>query len=158
MSLEGIKTELYIMFVIYNFTTEVSSPVQVKNSCMSFSALLAGQIPVSSSVCVCLCLQIVPCQSMLQTMKDEQVFYIQYLKSMAFSVYCQCRRPLPTQIHIKSLTGFGPAASIEMTLKNPEVGRSRAGICKTGTFIPNVQARSVGGFAGLSLFKSGRLL
>lgn len=60
---------------------------------------------------------------MLQTMKDEQVFYIQYLKSMAFSVYCQCRRPLPTQIHIKSLTGFGPAASIEMTLKNPEVGR-----------------------------------
>nr|KAF6282495.1 mediator complex subunit 13L [Myotis myotis] len=65
-------------------------------------------------------LQIVPCQSMLQTMKDEQVLYIQYLKSMAFSVYCQCRRPLPTQIHIKSLTGFGPAASIEMTLKNPE--------------------------------------
>ena len=67
---------------------------------------------------------------MLQTMKDEQVFYIQYLKSMAFSVYCQCRRPLPTQIHIKSLTGFGPAASIEMTLKNPEVGSSRAEICK----------------------------
>ena len=65
-------------------------------------------------------LQIVPCQYMLQTMKDEHVFYIQYLKSMAFSVYCQCRRPLPTQIHIKSLTGFGPAASIEMTLKNPE--------------------------------------
>jgi mediator of RNA polymerase II transcription subunit 13 len=58
---------------------------------------------------------------MLQTTKDEQVFYVQYLKSMAFSVYCQCRRPLPTQIHIKSLTGFGPAASIEMTLKNPEV-------------------------------------
>lgn len=53
-------------------------------------------------------------------MKDEQVFYIQHLKSLAFSVYCQCRRPLPTQIHIKSLTGFGPAASIEMTLKNPE--------------------------------------
>ena len=67
---------------------------------------------------------------MLQTMKDEQVFYIQYLKSMAFSVYCQCRRPLPTQIHIKSLTGFGPAASIEMTLKNPEVGSSRAEIGK----------------------------
>lgn len=66
-------------------------------------------------------LQIVPCQYMLQTMKDEQVFYIQHLKSLAFSVYCQCRRPLPTQIHIKSLTGFGPAASIEMTLKNPEV-------------------------------------
>uniref|UniRef100_A0A8C0VH24 Mediator of RNA polymerase II transcription subunit 13 n=1 Tax=Cyanistes caeruleus TaxID=156563 RepID=A0A8C0VH24_CYACU len=65
-------------------------------------------------------LQIVPCQYMLQTMKDEQVFYIQHLKSLAFSVYCQCRRPLPTQIHIKSLTGFGPAASIEMTLKNPE--------------------------------------
>lgn len=67
---------------------------------------------------------------MLQTMKDEQVFYIQYLKSMAFSVYCQCRRPLPTQIHIKSLTGFGPAASIEMTLKNPEVGSSRADLCR----------------------------
>lgn len=54
-------------------------------------------------------------------MKDEQIFYIQHLKSLAFSVYCQCRRPLPTQIHIKSLTGFGPAASIEMTLKNSEV-------------------------------------
>ncbi|KAG8146219.1 hypothetical protein E2320_012593 [Naja naja] len=65
-------------------------------------------------------LQIVPCQYMLQTMKDEQIFYIQHLKSLAFSVYCQCRRPLPTQIHIKSLTGFGPAASIEMTLKNSE--------------------------------------
>lgn len=69
---------------------------------------------------------------MLQTMKDEHVFYIQYLKSMAFSVYCQCRRPLPTQIHIKSLTGFGPAASIEMTLKNPEVSFRAEIYCKEG--------------------------
>lgn len=73
---------------------------------------------------------------MLQTVKDEHVFYIQYLKSMAFSVYCQCRRPLPTQIHIKSLTGFGPAASIEMTLKNPEVSFVKSHLllqCKPGT-------------------------
>lgn len=63
---------------------------------------------------------------MLQTVKDEQIFYIQHLKSLAFSAYCQCRRPLPTQIHIKSLTGFGPAASIEMTLKNSEVSEEGA--------------------------------
>lgn len=87
---------------------------------------------------------------MLQTMKDEQVFYIQYLKSMAFSVYCQCRRPLPTQIHIKSLTGFGPAASIEMTLKNPEVGSSnRAEICKKTTFMLKMQTRRVACLVGL---------
>lgn len=86
---------------------------------------------------------------MLQTMKDEQVLYIQYLKSMAFSVYCQCRRPLPTQIHIKSLTGFGPAASIEMTLKNPEVGSSRAEVCKKSTFVLKMQARKGGCLAGL---------
>lgn len=96
---------------------------------------------------------------MLQTMKDEQVFYIQYLKSMAFSVYCQCRRPLPTQIHIKSLTGFGPAASIEMTLKNPEVGSSQEEICKKRSFILKMQARQVGYVVCLPpLCKSGRFL
>lgn len=64
--------------------------------------------------------RIVPCQYLLQPVKDDHSFYIQHLKSLAFSVYTQCRRPLPTQIHIKSLTGFGPASTIEMTLKHPE--------------------------------------
>lgn len=80
---------------------------------------------------------------MLQTMKDEQVFYIQYLKSMAFSVYCQCRRPLPTQIHIKSLTGFGPAASMEMILRNPEVSIGSSQLCGRRTLLPEMPARRV---------------
>ncbi|MGH0114836.1 UNVERIFIED_CONTAM: hypothetical protein FKN15_058325 [Acipenser sinensis] len=67
-----------------------------------------------------LVLQLVPCQYLLQPVKDERSHYIQHLRSLAFSTYSQCRRLLPTQIHIKSLTGFGPAATIDTVLKNTE--------------------------------------
>ncbi|XP_073486447.1 mediator of RNA polymerase II transcription subunit 13-like [Aquarana catesbeiana] len=65
-------------------------------------------------------LQVVPCRYLLQTVHDETVSYIQHLKSLAFSVYCQCKRPVATQIPIKPLTGFGPAAALNAILKNAE--------------------------------------
>lgn len=106
---------------ITKYPLEVSRVLNNQQTCESWDITEQRFEDFQSHFTVVWILQIVPCQYMLQTMKDEQVFYIQHLKSLAFSVYCQCRRPLPTQIHIKSLTGFGPAASIEMTLKNPEV-------------------------------------
>ncbi|CAJ0935827.1 unnamed protein product [Ranitomeya imitator] len=65
-------------------------------------------------------LQVVPCRYLLQTVNDETVSYIQHLKSLAFSVYCQCQRPVASQIPIKPLTGFGPAAAMNTVLKNSE--------------------------------------
>ncbi|XP_030624819.1 mediator of RNA polymerase II transcription subunit 13-like isoform X2 [Chanos chanos] len=65
-------------------------------------------------------LQVVPCQYLLQPASGDSPLYLQHLRSLAFSTYSQCRRLLPKQTHIKSLTGFGPAATVESVLKNPE--------------------------------------
>ncbi|XP_063769367.1 mediator of RNA polymerase II transcription subunit 13-like isoform X2 [Pseudophryne corroboree] len=65
-------------------------------------------------------LQVVPCRYLLQTVNDETVSYIQHLKSLAFSIYCQCQRPVASQIPIKPLTGFGPAAAFNAILRNSE--------------------------------------
>ncbi|MGH0178831.1 UNVERIFIED_CONTAM: hypothetical protein FKN15_078417 [Acipenser sinensis] len=61
-------------------------------------------------------------QSLPDTLKPALVlqYWHLHLRSLAFSTYSQCRRLLPTQIHIKSLTGFGPAATIDTVLKNTE--------------------------------------
>ncbi|KAG9353874.1 hypothetical protein JZ751_011998 [Albula glossodonta] len=67
-----------------------------------------------------LVLQVVPCQYLLQPASGESPLYLQHLRSLAFSAYSQCRRLLPTQTHIKSLTGFGPASTVESILKNTE--------------------------------------
>uniref|UniRef100_A0A8C7UUH2 Mediator of RNA polymerase II transcription subunit 13 n=1 Tax=Oncorhynchus mykiss TaxID=8022 RepID=A0A8C7UUH2_ONCMY len=67
-----------------------------------------------------LVLQVVPCQYLLQPASGESPLYLQHLRSLAFSAYSQCRRLLPTQTHIKSLTGFGPASTLESVLKSPE--------------------------------------
>ncbi|XP_066544928.1 mediator of RNA polymerase II transcription subunit 13-like isoform X2 [Amia ocellicauda] len=67
-----------------------------------------------------LVLQVVPCQYLLQPASGESSQYIQHLRSLAFSAYSQCRRLLPTQTHIKSLTGFGPASIVDAVLKNSE--------------------------------------
>uniref|UniRef100_A0A8C5GU53 Mediator of RNA polymerase II transcription subunit 13 n=1 Tax=Gouania willdenowi TaxID=441366 RepID=A0A8C5GU53_GOUWI len=65
--------------------------------------------------------QIVPCQYLLQPVRGEdRHIYAQHLKSLAFSVFSQCRRPLPTSTHVKSLTGFGPGLAVDTALKNPE--------------------------------------
>lgn len=67
--------------------------------------------------------QIVPCQYLLQPVHSgERHVYSQHLKSLAFSVFTQCRRPLPNSTNFKALTGFGPGLAIDMALKNPEVG------------------------------------
>ncbi|XP_061754186.1 mediator of RNA polymerase II transcription subunit 13a [Nerophis ophidion] len=66
-------------------------------------------------------LQIVPCQYLLQPVRgEERHIYVQHLKSLAFSVFAQCRRPLPTSTNVKSLTGFGPGLAIDTALKSSE--------------------------------------
>ncbi|XP_023674421.2 mediator of RNA polymerase II transcription subunit 13-like isoform X1 [Paramormyrops kingsleyae] len=67
-----------------------------------------------------LVLQVVPCQYLLRPASGESPLYLQHLRSLAFSTYSQCRRLLPMQTHIKSLTGFGPASAVNGVLRNPE--------------------------------------
>ncbi|KAJ3590129.1 hypothetical protein NHX12_008083 [Muraenolepis orangiensis] len=68
-----------------------------------------------------LSVQVVPCQYLLQPVRSgERHLYAQHLKSLAFSVFTQCRRPLPGSTHFKALTGFGPGLAIDMALKSPE--------------------------------------
>ncbi|MGH0159948.1 UNVERIFIED_CONTAM: hypothetical protein FKN15_046227 [Acipenser sinensis] len=65
--------------------------------------------------------QIIPCQYLLQPVKnDERHIYSQHLKSLAFSVFTQCRRPLPASTNVKTLTGFGPGLVLDTSLKSPE--------------------------------------
>lgn len=52
--------------------------------------------------------------------EDRQI-YTQHLKSLAFSAFTQCRRPLPTSTNVKTLTGFGPGLAMETALKSPDV-------------------------------------
>lgn len=66
-------------------------------------------------------LQVLPCQHLLQPASGESPEYLQRLRSLAFSTYSQSRRLLPRQTHIRSLTGFGPASTIQSTLNSPEV-------------------------------------
>uniref|UniRef100_A0A3P8YBA1 Mediator of RNA polymerase II transcription subunit 13 n=1 Tax=Esox lucius TaxID=8010 RepID=A0A3P8YBA1_ESOLU len=101
-----------------------------------------------------LVLQVVPCQYLLQPASGESPLYLQHLRSLAFSAYSQCRRLLPTQTHIKSLTGFGPASTLESVLKSPEhpsplqgysppyiLGPTRAKQPEPGDVWPEIPAR-----------------
>lgn len=66
--------------------------------------------------------QIIPSQFLLQPVwSEERHIYAQHLKSLAFSVYTQCRRRLPTSTNVKTLTGFGPGLAIDTALQRPEV-------------------------------------
>lgn len=67
-------------------------------------------------------MQVVPCQYLLQPASGESHLYLQHLRSLAFSCYSQCRRLLPQQTHIKSLTGFGPVSTVNSVFKSPKVG------------------------------------
>ncbi|CAL8319983.1 unnamed protein product [Lota lota] len=67
-----------------------------------------------------LVLQVVPCQNLLQPASGEGRLYLQQLRSLAFSCYAQCRRVLPQHTHVRSLTGFGPVATINSVLKSSE--------------------------------------
>lgn len=67
-----------------------------------------------------LLLQVVPCQYLLQPASGESHLYLQQLRSLAFSCYSQCKRMFPQQTLIKSLTGFGPASTVNSVLKSPE--------------------------------------
>uniref|UniRef100_A0A673H6Z1 Mediator of RNA polymerase II transcription subunit 13 n=1 Tax=Sinocyclocheilus rhinocerous TaxID=307959 RepID=A0A673H6Z1_9TELE len=65
--------------------------------------------------------QIIPSQYLLQPVwSEERRIYAQHLKSLAFSVYTQCRRRLPTSTNVKTLTGFGPGLAIDTALQSKE--------------------------------------
>ncbi|XP_052125419.1 mediator of RNA polymerase II transcription subunit 13-like isoform X1 [Frankliniella occidentalis] len=49
-----------------------------------------------------------------------------YMRSVALSVYSQCRRVMQHTSNVKALTGFGPAATGDLFLKNKDQEKSRA--------------------------------
>lgn len=53
------------------------------------------------------------------------------LKELAFAVYSQCKQQLVMQSNIKSLTGLGPAASLELFLKNKNSCHNRTQLYTT---------------------------
>ena len=63
-------------------------------------------------------LQVVPLSSVLQT-NDRSAG--DRLRSLALSVYSQCRRVLQQTVSGRSLTGFGPAAAATDRLSRTEV-------------------------------------
>ncbi len=71
---------------------------------------------------LCFLYQIIPCQYLLQPVwSEERHIYAQHLKSLAFSVYTQCRRRLATSTNVKTLTGFGPGLAVDTALQSKEV-------------------------------------
>uniref|UniRef100_T1IJV1 Mediator of RNA polymerase II transcription subunit 13 n=1 Tax=Strigamia maritima TaxID=126957 RepID=T1IJV1_STRMM len=66
-------------------------------------------------------LQIVPLESILEhTQNEGSGKQLDHLKALAFSVFSQCRRILIHQAAVKSLTGFGSAATAEAFLKTKD--------------------------------------
>ncbi|KAG7169044.1 Mediator of RNA polymerase II transcription subunit 13-like [Homarus americanus] len=67
-------------------------------------------------------LQIVSLESILELASDshDRSRHIDQLKSLAFSVFMQCRRTLSHNAVVKSLTGFGPASVYDGFLKPKE--------------------------------------
>ncbi|KAK8721383.1 hypothetical protein OTU49_012808 [Cherax quadricarinatus] len=67
-------------------------------------------------------LQIISLESILELASDshDRSRYIDQLKSLAFSVFMQCRRTLSHNAVVKSLTGFGPASVYDGFLKPKE--------------------------------------
>lgn len=49
--------------------------------------------------------------------------FIMQLKCLAFSVFSRCRKTIQMNMNAKSLTGFGPAAGQEASVKNKEVSQ-----------------------------------
>ncbi|XP_029108438.1 mediator of RNA polymerase II transcription subunit 13-like isoform X3 [Scleropages formosus] len=82
-----------------------------------YAEMLRG---LPESLQAALVLQVVPCQYLLRPASGENPQYLQQLRSLAFSAYSQCRRLLPIQTHIRSLTGFGPASAIDTVLREQE--------------------------------------
>lgn len=127
----------FFFFCLRNCTESVNKQFNSKSDCRYFMndyfenpgfIMLYIHLcsAISDRVCEELLLfcsaQIVPCQYLLQPVHSgERHVYSQHLKSLAFSVYTQCRRPLPNSTNFKALTGFGPGLAIDTALKNPEV-------------------------------------
>lgn len=84
-----------------------------------------------------------PCQYLLQPVRGEgRHIYAQHLKSLAFSVFAQCRRPLPISTNVKSLTGFGPGLAIDTALKSPEVNSKNSQAVKVALYLIGKQAEA----------------
>lgn len=71
-------------------------------------------------------LQIISLESILELASDphDRSRHIDLLKSLAFSVFMQCRRTLSHNAVVKSLTGFGPASVYDSFLRPKEVSVS----------------------------------
>lgn len=101
----------YCQIASFTNVTGICSPLRSSESCGT-----------SSHLHFFVCPQIVPCQYLLQPVRGEhRHIYAQHLKSLAFSAFTQCRRPLPFSTNVKSLTGFGPGLAIDTALRSPEV-------------------------------------
>lgn len=101
--------------------------VQVRSICLSLFGLFLSFyvfyfVTTYHLMACCFVTQVVPCQYLLQPVRsEERHMYSQHLKSLAFSVYTQCRRPLPNSTNVKTLTGFGPGLAIDTALQSSKV-------------------------------------
>ena len=75
-------------------------------------------------ICSLCPLQVVPLSSVLEYRDTARA---ESLRSLALSVYTQCRRQVSPAVSGRSLTGFGPAAAAWERLLKPEV-RVRAAL------------------------------
>uniref|UniRef100_A0A671RT58 Mediator of RNA polymerase II transcription subunit 13 n=1 Tax=Sinocyclocheilus anshuiensis TaxID=1608454 RepID=A0A671RT58_9TELE len=113
-----------MIYIVDPFSYEAAEPGASQSSMWTLGLLrcyleMLQALPahIRNSVFV----QIVPCQYLLQPVRSEERYlYAQHLKSLAFSVFTQCRRPLPTSTNVKSLTGFGPGLALDTSLRNPD--------------------------------------
>ena len=82
-------------------------------------------------------LQIISLESILELASDshDRSRHIDQLKSLAFSVFMQCRRTLTHNASVKSLTGFGPAAVYDAFLKPKEASVS---VCGHVLYLPSL--------------------
>ncbi|XP_002735637.1 mediator of RNA polymerase II transcription subunit 13-like [Saccoglossus kowalevskii] len=65
--------------------------------------------------------QVVPLQHIIEmARKERSTTSLDKMKGLAFSVFTQCRRFMAPTLPNKSLTGFGPAADMELVLQTKE--------------------------------------
>lgn len=65
--------------------------------------------------------QIVSLESILELTTSKQEKHIDTIRAQALSVFSQCRRLMSHINSVKSLTGFGPAATADLFLKSKDV-------------------------------------
>ena len=115
---EEEKQPAIVVYIVEPFTFSSLDETTYRLACMGllrcFSLIFRGLPDIQNN----LHLQIVSLESICSMTTDERECNRQdQLRSMAFSVFGQCRKTLTPVPISKSLTGFGPAASINQFLK-----------------------------------------